>query len=115
MGVCARRMGDEAAARLAASVAAYGLGAALEDIFSPTRGSADAAFARQVAMYLCHVAFNLSLARVAVAFGRDRTTVTHACHAVEDRREDERFDHWIGALEAMLQDPPAPGQHGLAS
>ena len=50
-------------------------------------------------MYLCHTAFERSLARVAIAFGRDRSTVAHACHAIEDRREDPHFDDWIDALE----------------
>lgn len=73
-----------------------------------TRGSASEALARQVAMYLCHVAFELSLARVASAFGRDRSTVAYACHAVEDRREEASFDRWIAELEGMLREAPPP-------
>ncbi len=65
-------------------------------------------------MYLCHVAFELSLARVAVAFGRDRSTVAHACHMIEDRRDEIRFDIWIGGLEAMLRDAPEPGRCGAS-
>ena len=71
-----------------------------------TRGSAEVAFARQVAMYLCHVAFELSLGRVAAAFARDRSTVAHACHLIEDRREDKAFEHWIDALEVALRGAP---------
>lgn len=103
-----RRCRDEAAARLAASVASYGLNVGIEEIMEEKRGSAAAAFARQLAMYLCHVAFEFSLARVAAAFGRDRSTVGHACHRIEDRRDDPRFDAWIAALETMLRDAPAP-------
>src|SRR5262245_6420305 len=99
---------DEAAARLAAGLASYALGVPLDDIVKPRRGCSSAAFARQVAMYLCHVGFELSLARVAAAFGRDRSTVAHACHVIEDKREDETFDDWIAALEAMLCDAPPP-------
>jgi chromosomal replication initiation ATPase DnaA len=109
MSVCAKRIADEAAARLAASVAGYGLGVSPEDILSQGRGSIAAAFARQVAMYLCHSGFQLSLTRVAVAFGRDRSTVSYACHLIEDRREEAQFDLWLGSLEAMLRDPPPPG------
>lgn len=107
MGVETRGI-DEAAARLAAGLASYALGVPLDDIVRPRRGNSGAAFARQVAMYLCHVGFELSLARVAAAFGRDRSTVAHACHVIEDRREDEAFDDWIAALEAMLCDAPPP-------
>jgi chromosomal replication initiation ATPase DnaA len=103
MGVLERRsQEDGAAARLAASVASYALGTPLEEIESAGRGSAEAAFARQIAMYLCHVGFELSLNRVAAAFGRDPTTVAHACRIVEDRREEPQFDLWINALEAMM-------------
>jgi len=58
-----------------------------------------AAFARQIAMYLAHVGFGLSMAEVAKAFGRDRTTVVHACHLIEDRRDDSRFDVMLDHLE----------------
>jgi len=110
MGGCENRTDDAAAARLAAGVASYGLGASQADILNGGRGSAEAAFARQVAMYLCHVAFELSLARVAAAFGRDRSTVAHACHIIEDRRDEAQFDRWIATLEAMLREAPAPAR-----
>ena len=102
------RADDEAAARLSADVASYALKVPATDILSENRGSAAVAFARQVAIYLCHVGFEFSLARVAAAFGRDRSTVAHACHTIEDRRDDEVFDRWIGGLEAMLQEAPRP-------
>jgi chromosomal replication initiation ATPase DnaA len=104
----ARLHDDEAAARLAAETASYALGVPAEDILSLGRGSADIAFARQVAMYLCHVGFELSLARVAAGFGRDRSTVAHACHAIEDRRDTDAFDLWIAALEGVLRGAPGP-------
>ncbi|MBC7767730.1 MAG: chromosomal replication initiator DnaA [Phycisphaerales bacterium] len=107
-----RRAADVAAAELAASVASFGLGVTQDEIIDERRGSAAAAFARHVAMYLCHTGFELSLARVAVAFDRDRSTVAHACHAIEDRREELQFDLWIGTLEAMLRQaaPLAPSR-----
>jgi hypothetical protein len=58
-----------------------------------------AAFARQIAMYLAHVGFGLSMAEVGRAFGRDRTTVVHACHLIEDRRDDVSFDQMLDHLE----------------
>lgn len=106
MGVLAKRAEDAAAAELAANVVSYALGISAATIVDDGRGSPQAAFARQLAMYLCHVAFELSLARVAVAFGRDRSTVAHACHAIEDRRDDDHFDLWVNALEAMMRAAP---------
>jgi hypothetical protein len=58
-----------------------------------------AAFARQIAMYLAHVGFGLSMAEIGRAFGRDRTTVLHACHLIEDRRDEVRFDQQLDHLE----------------
>lgn len=107
MGVCSHTE-DDAVARLAAGVAAYAVGVTVDEIMEGPRGSASAAFARQVAMYLCHVAFEWSLARVAAAFARDRSTVAHACHVIEDRRDRPYFDDWIETLEQMLRDAPAP-------
>ena len=113
MSVSARRRDDDAAARLAASVASYGLGVSQEEILSDDRGAPEVAFARKVAMYLCHAGFQLSLTRVAVAFGRDRSTVSSACHLIEDRRDEPQFDLWMAGLEAMLEDPPLPGWRGI--
>lgn len=108
VGSRARRA--DAAAQLAAGVTSYALGVPVSQIMGEERGVAATAFARQVAMYLTHVAFELSLAHVAAAFSRDRSTAAHACHVIEDRRDDDSFDLWIGALEAMLRDAPAPGE-----
>jgi len=101
---------DRTAARLAADVASYALKVPVEEILERRRGTNAAAFARQVAVYLCHVGFELSLARIAAAFGRDRSTVAHACHAIEDRRDEPQFDLWIAGLENMLRAAP-PFEH----
>lgn len=106
MGVTSTRADDVAAAQLAAGIAGYALGVATGEILEPGRGPAAAAFARQIAMYLCHVGGELSLARVALAFDRDRSTVAHACHTVEDRREEPQFDLWLGTLEALMREAP---------
>jgi chromosomal replication initiation ATPase DnaA len=107
MNVPRTRARDRASAQLAAAVTSFALGVEPDEIMGDLRGSAEIAFARQVAMYLCHVAFELSLSRVAAAFGRDRSTVAHACHIIEDRRDDEAFEYWIDALEASLRGAPA--------
>ncbi|XBQ15321.1 MAG: helix-turn-helix domain-containing protein [Oceanicaulis sp.] len=99
---------DRARARLAIQTVAYALGVPAEEIAAPTRGSAQAALARQVAMYLAHVAFEMSLQRAAQAFGRDRSTAAHACHRIEDRRDDAAFDAFLDELEACLRAAPAP-------
>ena len=72
------------------------------DLWSGTRGHSHAAFARQVAMYLAHVAWGLSLTEVGQVFARDRTTVSHACGRVEDMRDDADFDRSLDLLEGVL-------------
>ncbi len=57
---------------------------------------------RQIAMYVCHVALQIPLYEIAGAFGRDRTTVGHACHVVEDRRDDPAFDEFVAAVERTV-------------
>lgn len=69
----------------------------------PTRGRRPVAGARQVAMYLAHVACSHSLTSVGRIFERDRTTVAHACKRVEDRREDPEFDAAIDLLERTIR------------
>ncbi|GBF57544.1 chromosomal replication initiator protein DnaA [Candidatus Phycosocius bacilliformis] len=102
-----RHMLDCARARFACEAAAFALGIK-GDLLVPDRGTAQHAFARQTAMYLTHVAFGLSLHRVAIAFGRDRSTVAYACHLIEDRRDDPHLDDMLDQLEAALRAAPAP-------
>lgn len=97
-----RRHHDLNAARLAAGVVGYAFDLDGQGILAARRGNQDLARARQVAMYLAHVSFGMSLARVAYAFSRDRSTVAHACHVVEDWREDPDFDLWLDRLETSL-------------
>jgi hypothetical protein len=87
-------------------------------LFAPTRGPPRAAFARQVAMYLAHTGFELSFETIGGVFDRDPTTVSHACHIVEDGRDDIWLDCRLAALElfcrsgfaALQQTMPEPGQ-----
>jgi hypothetical protein len=72
-------------------------------LFAPTRGPPRAAFARQVAMYLAHTGFELSLETISRIFDRDRSTVSHACHVVEDGRDDIWLDCRLEALELFCR------------
>jgi chromosomal replication initiation ATPase DnaA len=80
--------------------AAFGVSAL--DVGAPTRRRADAARARQMAMYLLHVVFGYSAVQVARLFGRDRSTVEHAFRMMEDMREDAAQNAFHEALEAAV-------------
>lgn len=62
----------------------------------------DLCHTRQISMYVCHVVLQISQSDIALAFGRDRSTVGHACHVVEDRRDEQAFDDFISAVERMV-------------
>lgn len=81
---------------------AHAFGIAAMDLRSATRGRARAAFARQAAMYLAHVACSLTYTDVGRIFARDRTTVAHGCGLVEDRRDDPHFDRAMELLERVV-------------
>jgi chromosomal replication initiation ATPase DnaA len=83
----------------------------LTNFRKPSRGSPEIAFARQVAMYLAHVELGLSLSMVGGHFGRDRTTVSHACGRVEDRRDDPALDLALLCLAVAI----APHQRALGA
>lgn len=56
---------------------------------------------RQIAMYVAHVTLRLKMVDIGRGFGRDRTTVMHACHLVEDLRDDEDFDRVVAVTERV--------------
>jgi chromosomal replication initiation ATPase DnaA len=74
----------------------------VEDLQSRTRRNASAALARQVAMYVCHVSLGLSFSDVGALFGRDRTTASHACKVIEERRDDRGFDEFMKRVEEAV-------------
>lgn len=67
-----------------------------------TRCQAPIAHSRQMAMYLMHTFLGRTLSAVGRYFGRDRTTIAHACGRIEDRRDDFGFDAELAALEERL-------------
>ena len=95
------RGGDREAEHLLELVAAErGVPAAL--LVHDSRCQARIAEARQIAMYLMHVVLRRKYADFGAFFGRDRTTVSHACALIEDRRDNSRFDAGVSRLEAAL-------------
>ena len=75
----------------------------VDELEAATRRKAPVALARQVAMYLVHVALGVNLTRVGRAFRRDRSTASYACQHVEELRDDPNFDHLLDCLEQTLR------------
>jgi hypothetical protein len=67
-----------------------------------SRGKADIAFARQVAIYMANTYLGLTLTAAGRMFDRDRTTAAHACRVVEDRRDDPIINNQLETVERAL-------------
>lgn len=108
---------DMRCARVLRIVAAH-KGVRRADMLNPTRSRLPIASARQLAMYLCHVMLGLNLTEVGRYFGRDRTTVSHACALIEDAREDSAVDREIEILEdaitGWMETGPCAGREAVA-
>lgn len=89
--------------RLSETVAAAAFCVPFGALRGPNRGRQRVARARQAALYLAHVAIGGALTSVGRHFGRDRTTVRHACMRIEDRRDDPAFDLALIHLEFAMQ------------
>ena len=72
-------------------------------LLSKDRGGVHLALARQITMYLSHVVGQLTLNEIAEHFGRDRSTVSHACINIEDRRDSPIFDLQLEHMEMLLR------------
>jgi hypothetical protein len=72
------------------------------ELRQPGRSREDVTRVRQIAMYLAHVMLGLPMGDVGKAFGRERTTVMHACHLVEDMRDDMEVDAIICRMERVI-------------
>ena len=65
------------------------------------RTAADVSRVRQIAMYVTHVTLGVSVPEVGRGFARDRTTVRHACHLIEDMRDEVDFDRAVMTAERV--------------
>jgi chromosomal replication initiation ATPase DnaA len=74
------------------------------ELMAPERRSAAHARARQAAMYLAHVVGQLTLNEVSDYFGRDRSTVSHACINVEDSRDSPVIELQLDYMERRLRE-----------
>ena len=101
---------DEDRAYLAGALTAFALGMKTEDVLGGGRGTPAVSRARHIAMYLLRAGLGMSLARVARAFTRDRSTVSYACQIIEDLRDDPDFDIWIEQLSVGLSSVAVLGE-----
>ncbi len=99
---------DRLTVAFVASLVAMVMDVPERELLSRRRTNALAARARQTAIYLVHVALGWPLRRAAGAFGRDRTTGSHAVQLIEDLRDDAAFDARLSTMEACLRQVVEP-------
>jgi chromosomal replication initiation ATPase DnaA len=72
-----------------------------KELRRPGKCATSVARVRQIGMYVAHVTLGLSMKEVGRGFARDRTTVMHACHLIEDMRDDADFDRIVHMTEQV--------------
>lgn len=91
-------------ASLARFVVAQVYGVPVEEICKPTRGRPHVARARQIAIHLAGLVFLLNHKQLAREFGRDRSTIHHACHQIAAMRTaSAEFDSTLRWMESLLR------------
>lgn len=73
-----------------------------KELREPGRSAQPVSRVRQIAMYVSHVELGFSMREVGEGFGRDRTTVLHACHQIEDLRDDMELDGIVAMMERLV-------------
>ncbi len=100
---------------MAAMLAAEAVGVPVDVVIRSRRRDRRCTSARALAMYLAHVGLGLPMTRVAAGFSRHRSTVSHACRKIEERREVAGWDCWVAALEESVRGlagvPASGGAH----
>jgi hypothetical protein len=92
--------------RIAAIVAAE-FGIEVREMLSARR-AANVTVPRHVAIYLAYRTTNLSLPLIGKQFGRDHTSVLHACNRVATRiNEDQKFRMRVATCEDAIRAPAA--------
>jgi chromosomal replication initiation ATPase DnaA len=85
-------------------VVAQFYGVPVEELRKPTRGRPHVARARQISMHLARSVFAMSNRQLAQEFGRDRSTVQHACEVIGQMREGSaECDASLRWMETMLR------------
>jgi chromosomal replication initiation ATPase DnaA len=74
-----------------------------KELRQPGRSRGEVARTRQIAMYVAHTVLDMSMAEVGRGFGRDRTTVLHAVHLIEDMRDNREFDAILARTEYIAK------------
>lgn len=74
-----------------------------KELRSRRRSTVEITRIRQIIMYVAHTILDMSMREVALAYGRDRTTVLYAVHLIEGMRDDADFDAIVARVEKLAK------------
>lgn len=82
-------------------------------ILAKTKGTSEAAFARQLVCYFLNTVMGINLSRVSRLISRDRSTVSYAITTIENLRGDNaqlelEFDRMYSAIILAIGEPVHP-------
>ena len=100
---------DRARAAFLVHLVALATGLPPRMIMEGRRPHSRAVRARSVVVYILHITLTVPVPRVAAVFARDRTTISHLVHRVEDWRSDRDFDTALLELERCATAAPLEG------
>jgi chromosomal replication initiation ATPase DnaA len=100
--VLARLERQDAVAASTVREIATTFGIPVAELLHRDRRQQQVVLARQVLMYLLNVTHQRNMRRIGALLGRDRTTVAHACAAIEDKRDEPDFDALVDTIEKRL-------------
>ena len=90
-------------ARFVVQMTATACTVSTDQLFQASRGTVRVVRARQISMYLLHTTLSIPYQELGKLFGRDRTTIAHACSVVEDLRDTPAFDDKVAELENVVR------------
>ena len=85
------------------ALVAHALNIEQKKILVPKRSQKNITLARQITSYLMHVACQINISKTARLLKKDRATITHACHKIENQRDNPIFNYMIDHLEAVIK------------
>ncbi|MEQ1769157.1 MAG: helix-turn-helix domain-containing protein [Devosia sp.] len=97
-----RRIESDARAVVVFDLVAAATGVPVARLMQLGRGTVTVSEARNLAMYMLHVALGLSYAEVATLLGLNRSTIAYACARIEDERDNNGFNEMLDTLEAII-------------
>jgi Bacterial dnaA protein helix-turn-helix len=99
-----RRLRESRLSSFAEATVALAFAQTFNTVRAPTRSIAEHAFVRQLAVYMTNTTFAQNFTAIGRTFGRERSTISHACTLVESARQTPHINTALVALDHALRE-----------